>query len=222
MRPARSIRRARPGPPTTARYASATCRVVLEREEQRDVDVDPVGQHLLDRRPAFLVPGILIMTLGRSTAVPEPTGLRDRPGGVARQCRRYLSETNRRRRGPIVDRAEQIGGVRWTSSIASASNIADIAPARGRQAADGLVVVVVSPMACSKMVGFDVIPRRPASISPASSPERSCPAGGSRARRSVPAPARQHPGAGVGGCRHRVLHSLAEEPLDSARRPLRA
>ena len=61
--------------PTDVRLGHA--RIDVEREDQRDIDVDALVDHLLDGGEALRVAGILIMTLGRSTRLAEAPRLGD-------------------------------------------------------------------------------------------------------------------------------------------------
>ena len=64
-----------PLPPAPARKASITFRVALDREEQRDVDVDPVAEAVLDGRQALACARDLDHHVGPVDRAPEPLGL---------------------------------------------------------------------------------------------------------------------------------------------------
>ena len=59
--------------------------VSLLREQQRDVDVDPFADQWLDRRNAFGRRRHFDHDVRPVDLPPQPAGLGERPGGVARQ-----------------------------------------------------------------------------------------------------------------------------------------
>ena len=179
--------------------------VVLDREQQGDVDVDAGGQALLDRRPALRGSGDLDHDIGPAYRPPKPVGLRDAAARVPRESRGHLDgDESVAAVGAVVHRAKEIGGA---PHVLDREHLEDlgVAAARGGQARERLVVVVVSGDALLEDGGV----RRHAPKAGVDEPGQL--AGADHAAAQVVEPDAlsqleqiRHPGAGVGGCRHRL------------------
>ena len=134
-------------------------------EQQRDVDVDALGDQPPHRGHAFGVPGTLIMRLGRSTARHSRRASSSVRCGVARELGRHFqahvavpplravvdaAEAHRPRRG--------CRAARCARRVSARRHAARIGGARGCRGSR-----VPPATAFSKMAGFDVTPHTPSS-----------------------------------------------------------
>ncbi len=86
--------------------------VPVDREQQRDVDVDPLGEALMDGRQAGARPRNLHHDVRPVAGLPEAPRLGDRAVGVVRQVRPDLDRHEAVvAAGGVVGRPEGVGGV---------------------------------------------------------------------------------------------------------------
>jgi hypothetical protein len=85
-------------------------RVLLDREQQRDVDVDPLVDRLLDRRHAGIGPGDLDHHVRAVESPPVVARLGQRTLGVVSEVGRDL-EGDKAVAFLVVDRAQNVGGI---------------------------------------------------------------------------------------------------------------
>ena len=118
--------------------------VVVEREQQRDVHVDPAREEPLDRRPPFLGAGHLDHQVGPVHRRPQPPRLGDRSFGVAGERGRDLEGHEAvLPRGAVVHRPEEVRGV---ANVVHGEPLEDLQVAlRGLRQRHQLVVVVTAP-----------------------------------------------------------------------------
>ena len=133
---------ARGEPPVEAPEVRLHHRVVArEREDERDVDVQPVGDRLLDRGDAGARAGNLDHQVRAVDGSPEPVRLPHSRLGVVREARRHLEADEAVAAGrPLEDGQEEVGGL---AEVADGERLEDLL---GRLALGGqraqLVVVV--------------------------------------------------------------------------------
>src|SRR3989441_6174147 len=105
--------------------------VVLEREQQRDIDVYAVGQETLDRRPSLARPGHLDHHVRPVDRGPQSPGLSDRARGITREGRRHFKRDESigalRR---VIDRAKRIRG---GAHVFSGQEFEDLSIGSGRR-----------------------------------------------------------------------------------------
>ena len=119
--------------------------IVLERKQEGDVDVDPVGQQALDRGPSFTRAWHLDHDVRTGHGGPQATGFRDRAGRVARERGRHLERDE-----PVsalrcvVDRAKR---VRSSADVFHGEQVEDLTVGPGRSGDSGERLVVVGASA---------------------------------------------------------------------------
>ena len=129
----------------------------VDREEQRDVDVDALGEQPPRRDRPSAVPGTLIITFGRSTAAQSRRASAIVSLDVVRGARRHLDrDVAVHALGLLVHRPKMSHAAR-TSSVSMSSNNSH-ALSSGDAPASCASYASPSASAFSKIVGFEVIP----------------------------------------------------------------
>ena len=134
-------------------------RVLLDAEEQRDVDVAPLVDHLLDRRRALGGARDLDHQVGAVDAVPVLARLLDRALGVEGEIGIDLEGHEAVLAAAlVVDDAQHVAGV---LDVADRELLVDpaVVLARARELGELLVVVVGAEDRRLKIVGLEVTPR---------------------------------------------------------------